>query len=473
MHHAPLRALALGAMLFLIAPIVPALVPAPHPAPLAAGADPQDWPVYGHDLWDTREAPAFGAPQAPALLWSTDLGGDIAGTPAVAGGVVYAGTFAGAVAAVDAATGHVLWSTPVDGAVTSSVAVSGGQVYYSDLKGHLGALDAATGARAWTTDLGFGMSMPALYGSPIPVAGKVLVGTSSDEEQDQAGGMTYDFRGALVAVDATTGAIAWTTFFAQPGEVGAAAWTTPAVDVATGTVYIGTGNAYVSPPIALADSVVALDLADGHVKWHQQFWEGDVWTLGNQLEAPDYDFGASPNLFLLDGRLVVGEGQKSGDYHVLDAATGERLWDARLTSGSSLGGFLGTTAVADGRIFAGVLSSASPMDHRVPAPAVAPLVAPMGGKYMAFDAATGALEQLYPTAPTLSAAAVSGGRVFQGDLSGTLWIRDAATGLPLHAFPTGEPIQSGPALSRGVAYFGSGTAMGAPTGHHLWALRVG
>jgi polyvinyl alcohol dehydrogenase (cytochrome) len=48
----------------------------------------------------------------------------------------------------------------------------------------------------------------------------------------------------------------------------------------------------------------------------------------------DFDFGASPNVFRIGTRTVVGEGQKSGLYHVLDAATGKIVWQDMLSTAS-------------------------------------------------------------------------------------------------------------------------------------------
>ncbi len=58
----------------------------------------------------------------------------------------------------------------------------------------------------------------------------------------------------------------------------------------------------------------------------------------------DFDFGSSPNVFTVGGHTYVGEGQKSGMYHVLDAKTGKIVWQMLLNNPSGLpetGGFEG------------------------------------------------------------------------------------------------------------------------------------
>src|SRR4051812_8576601 len=80
--------------------------------PSAARAD---WPVYGHDLANSRDAGVEGPspsqvtamPQAWAFKSST---GDFTGTPVVANGVLVAGDNGGGIYALNAVTGQVLWS---------------------------------------------------------------------------------------------------------------------------------------------------------------------------------------------------------------------------------------------------------------------------------------------------------------------------------------------------------------------------
>src|SRR3954447_3114661 len=87
-----------------------------------------DWPVYGHDLANTRTAAAEG-PSRDKLgslqqAWSfkSDTG-DFTGTPVVAGGVVVAGDEGGWVYALDAVTGKKLWSKQVGSRVNGTAAI--------------------------------------------------------------------------------------------------------------------------------------------------------------------------------------------------------------------------------------------------------------------------------------------------------------------------------------------------------------
>ena len=65
----------------------------------------------------------------------------------------------------------------------------------------------------------------------------------------------------------------------------------------------------------------------------------------------DLDFGASPNLFRVGGRKVVGAGQKSGVYHVFDAKTMKPVWTEVVGPPSAVGGIVGSTAFDERAVY--------------------------------------------------------------------------------------------------------------------------
>ncbi len=171
------------------------------------------------------------------------------------------------------------------------------------------------------------------------------------------------FRGSVAALDAATGQVVWKTYTipeeptqigqnaagtATFGPAGAAVWSSPTIDPATGSVYIATGDAYTQPAAATSDAVMALDMATGRVKWTHQVTEGDAFTMACGTRAtdncpdpagPDFDFGQPPILVpLADGRRMLVLGQKSGEAHGLDPESGELLWTTRVGKGGALGG---------------------------------------------------------------------------------------------------------------------------------------
>src|SRR4051812_23155277 len=96
--------------------------------PAAARAD---WPVYGHDLANTRTAADEGPGRdklgsiSQAWRFESDTG-DFTGTPVVADGVVVAGDQGGWVYALDAVTGRKLWSRDLGAPVHASAAIDAG-----------------------------------------------------------------------------------------------------------------------------------------------------------------------------------------------------------------------------------------------------------------------------------------------------------------------------------------------------------
>src|SRR5262249_27901545 len=105
----------------------------------------------------------------------------------------------------------------------------------------------------------------------------------------------------------------------QRGPSGGPLSCTPTSHPGTHPIYAATGNNYSPPTTDLSDALVAFDATDGHIKWVNQLTANDEWTLRfpQSEEHPDFDIGDSPQLYRLNGRLVVGAGQKSGFFHVV------------------------------------------------------------------------------------------------------------------------------------------------------------
>src|SRR5690348_8961253 len=94
-----------------------------------------DWPIFGHDLANTRNAGRQGPNPAQAAVlqraWVFKSShGDFTGTPVVAGGTLLAGTNLGSVFALNAATGKVRWSRrlgqPINGSAAIDLRAPGG-----------------------------------------------------------------------------------------------------------------------------------------------------------------------------------------------------------------------------------------------------------------------------------------------------------------------------------------------------------
>src|SRR4051794_28718378 len=96
-------------------------------------------------------ATSLDAANVPTLkpAWAFRTGGRIYGAPAVADGLVYAGSDDGNVYAVDAATGAQRWAFRTGGAIWSTPALSGKLVIFGSADDSVYAPDAATGRQRW------------------------------------------------------------------------------------------------------------------------------------------------------------------------------------------------------------------------------------------------------------------------------------------------------------------------------------
>ena len=88
---------------------------------------------------------ACSGAESENLVWRYETGGNVTSSPAVADGVVYVGTRANYVYALDSATGDLLWRYEAGGWVHSSPAVEGGVVYVGSRDNYVYALDSTTG----------------------------------------------------------------------------------------------------------------------------------------------------------------------------------------------------------------------------------------------------------------------------------------------------------------------------------------
>ncbi|WP_283133447.1 PQQ-binding-like beta-propeller repeat protein [Rhizohabitans arisaemae] len=352
----------------------------PTPPGIRAG----DWPTWQqsakgnrHNAGERRITPK--TVKNLKLKWAyvfENHYGNIASQPAVVGGTLYAGGPDSRFYALDAKTGRQKWVfdlrphagpvAPPEGElieknpVRDGPTVAGDKVYFGDSRGNLFALNRFTGRLAWMTEVD---AHPAalLTGSPLYFDGRVYIGVSSYEYL-LAGNDQYPcctFSGKVVSVDAETGKITW-TYRTMPEpkrdgtwpsgapkyvSSGGSVWSSPAIDPVTRTLYAGSGNNY-SGDRGYSDSMLALDIDTGKPRWVRQMTHPDTWTVRCLMPIPpggscpglndelkdelDYDVG-SPGLFTVNGRTLVGFGQKSGIYHALDARTGEIVWQTQLS----------------------------------------------------------------------------------------------------------------------------------------------
>jgi polyvinyl alcohol dehydrogenase (cytochrome) len=335
----------------------------------ASRAGSSDWPAYGHDLASSRSQPQAGdikirSVRRLRVAWAArDRGldangnpGFVTSTPAVDAGLAVWADWRGDVHAVDVSSGAVRWVTHIAGPayfeqINSSPTIAGRRIFVSTGTGTVVALDRATGKQLWSTVVDDAPDTD-LFSSPVVVGSTVVIGVASVQLAFALN--PYTFYGNIVALDADSGRLRWRTWVERPGVdgPGGSVWSSAAADPALGLLYIGTGQAYEAPAGPSTDSLLALRLRDGRMRWRRQFTSGDIFNFFDQSKGRDYDIGASPNLFDINGRRVVGVGDKGGHYEVFNAVTGKAVWRQRLCPGSHLGGVMTTAAVADGSIWA-------------------------------------------------------------------------------------------------------------------------
>jgi len=508
-----------------------------------------EWLSAGRDLRNSRSQPGEtllnpGNVQSLVPAWVFETSGSVSATPAVEGGAIYFPDWGGRLYRLDAETGTEVWSRELSEltGVPKNIArvtpvVYGQKLILGDMGGVTGraarvmAVDKANGQLLWMTQVD---DHPAavITQSPVAHAGRVYVGVSSVEEFYAGLKPDYScctFRGSVVALDAETGAILWRTLTVPDvaGFSGNAVWgSTPVVDLKRGSLYVTTGNNYSVPDDLEAcvtearrrervdssavkqcieqvagnyfDSVLALDLETGALKWARSVVPFDAWTLScifglvnpdncPSPQGPDHDFGQGPALFEVpspsgERRERLGAGQKSGYYWALDPDTGEVVWSTRVGPGGSLGGLQWGSAVDGTRIYTANANSARVRWELVE-----------NGKgtgrhtrrgfWSALDPATGEIlwQTVDPNGRRLeSPVSVANGVVFGGSMERkkdrpTMFALSAETGEVLWSFASGATVNSGPAVVDGSVYWGSGYPLvkGGSADNELYAFRLG
>ena len=328
------------------------------------------------DLDGLRLTWAFGFPGATS-----------AGTqPVVAGGRVYIATAEGEVYVLEAKTGCIHWRLEVEAAVRTALTLdqrtTGGLVaYFGDQAANVYAVDARSGGVLWKVNVD-DHPHAAITAAPQLYNGRLYVPVSSREES-QVGDPRYpccSFRGSVVALDAASGARVWKTYSVAEaavatsknsigtqlyGPAGGAIWNTPTIDVRRNVLYVGTGNNFAPPATALSDSLLALDLNTGAVRWSRQVTENDIWNgscrqpnreaaVCPDKDAPDFDFTGSALLVDVgNNRQLIVVGNKSGVIFGFDPdASGAIVWQRRVAEGSSSGGVFWGSATDGVNIYA-------------------------------------------------------------------------------------------------------------------------
>jgi len=431
----------------------------------------------------------------------------------------------------------------------STPAISGDWIVFGDMRSTASSLLAirsnhgttlygvqrSTGRLMWKTQLD-AHSLSMVTQSPVIHNGRIYVGVSSLEEA--AAKLPYEccsFRGSMLSLDLQTGKILWKTYMTpppstngEPGFSGVAVWGSgPAIDPARGQLYIATGNNYTLPANLVqctqahhgnpqaqsrcyeqfdrddnyAESILALDLATGAVRWARKMHNSGAWTFAcdprllpilpvyqrncQDLDSLDFDFGQAPMIVRAErsglAKDLLGIGQKSGVFFALDPDDGAIIWSTRVGPGGPLGG-LEFGAATDGKRFYVQNTNFDHVPMTLTAGKHAGEIA-HGGIWAALDVKTGKVlwqtpdpshnlpltgRIFHPTwgfglglgyfATAMGPLTINNGVLFAGsmDYEGHMYALNAETGSILWRFASGGSVMSAPSVDGGEVYWGSG-----------------
>jgi glucose dehydrogenase len=463
-------------------------------------------------------------------------------TPIIVDGRMFVTDSRGSVYAVDAADGHLLWTYDVTsllggGAREGYVFRNRGVVYgdgvvYTAGGSFIFALDAKTGKplpgfgtngqasvildvlHQRYADVKTAISMGYWFTTaPQYYKGVLYIGSTRSESHIPGG--------HVLAIDAKTGNVLW-HFNTIPQDEkdqgwdvagptwvggernGGGIWETPAIDPDLGLLYVAVGNPFGDSTKRagtnlFTDSIIALTLDAGRLKWYFQQTHHDVW---------DYDSGAPPILFdmQVNNRRVkaVAEASKNGYLFILDresgkpvhpikempvptgnAGPGQSPWPTQPIPFTASGKpmepvcpVVATDIPPEQLAKASIVPSYTPMGpNRIIAPGAngganySPLAyspqtgllyvnaidfpynagRPARGFFSAYDPTTGDLKwrQIYEGYGQAGAVVTAGGVAFVGtgsNTAGYFFAFDARTGEPLWKFNTGAGVFSSPSV---------------------------
>jgi outer membrane protein assembly factor BamB len=415
------------------------------------------WPTAGADLANSRVAhTAIDASTIGRIkqVWSAGVSGALTTTPLILRDSVVVEDGSGRISSFDRTTGKRRWQSAATGFNIGpfGVAAADGRIFGVDGSSGVIAVDQATGHTLWTTRV----TTTATTGvdiQPVVVDGLVLV---SSVPVSIHGIYTGGDRGIISALEAKTGRIRWRFDTVDSADVwgnprvnsGGGSWYPPAVDLARHTAYFGVANPAPFPgtkqypngssrpgPNLYTDSVVALDLATGHLRWYHQVHPHDLF---------DRDLVHTMLYQPAGGRPMVVATGKGGVEVGLDRDTGKELWrtpvgvhhndDLTALKGptsvapGTYGGVLTPPALADGTVYAAVINEPVTLPPDAPSYFGATL-GKHDGEVDAVDATTGRLRwrTAVPGDP-LGAATVAGDLVLTTLFDGTVVGLDRTSG---------------------------------------------
>ena len=297
--------------------------------------DPQDWLMYSGTYNSHRHSPLRQVtPANVARLqakWVYRMAGQdaIQAVPVVHNGIMYISQF-NRIDALDARSGNIVWQyqrPPLTRTPQRGTAIFNNKLYVTAADGAIVAIDSRTGHTVWETKVAGPWRLAGQ--APLVAKGKVIVSGNTPS-------------GFIQAYDAESGKYLW-TWNAVPQKAGdpgsdtwagdsfklggGPVWVSGSYDPEQNAIFYGTGqpgsqwagevregdNLY-------TDSIVAIDVDTGKIKWHFQNTPHDVHDW-DSLEMPvliDVPFRGQ-------SRKLLVQANRNGFYYILDRTNGKFL----------------------------------------------------------------------------------------------------------------------------------------------------
>ncbi|KAK7295342.1 hypothetical protein RJT34_18249 [Clitoria ternatea] len=499
-------------------------------ATISGGLHSQGWLNHGGDLFNRRYAEKEYkiSPKTARnlrLKWRFNAGKDITATPAIYNGTLYFPSWNGNIYAVKEADGSLVWKQNLQNLTglkptglvlnvnwtvsrATPTVVDGHDLLITGMYGPAVVIGVkrSTGELLWKTTLD---DHPAgiITMSGTYYKGGYHVGTSSLEEFTTIE-QCCTFRGSMAKLDAESGVILWKTYMLpdnnnRRGEyAGATVWgSSPSIDVIRNHVYIATSNLYSAPlrirqcrerqknrtsptqpdeciePQNHSNSILALDLITGIIKWFRQLGGYDVWFFACRNAptpncpplgiVPDAAFGEAPMMLttFVNGtkKDIVVAVQKSGYAWALDRNNGNLLWFTEAGPYGIAGGGIWGAATDERRVYTNIANSDARNFTLKPSN-----MNTTAGGWVAMEISNGRV--LWSTANPSNKSAtgpvsVANGVVFAGssDRMGNIYAMDAKTGEILWSYKTGASVYGGMSVNNGCIFVGHGYAVNSGT----------
>lgn len=445
-------------------------------ASTAQAADP--WPSDGQNPYNHRYGGNAGPTGSRAYnltkVWSRSFDSPVVGTPIIAdNGGIYVATQNGEVTALRYNDGVKYWGQYIGdrtmGRIEGSV-LRRGDIYAvvtTSTGPKLTALDALTGNIKWQAGLGETSRDADACGGPQFSAryNLIIVGLGACKAERE--GDKPSVRGAVVAVDATTGMLRWrTSTITTPFATGGGVNSPPIVWDDGNKVFVTTGHAYQSGSLEpYTDSFLRLDLATGAIDAKLQVNQGD--TSDNSVQnsvTKRLGFSSPPIAFSIRGvGSYLGAGAEDGKYYIVDPMTMEFMSSTQLTLGEGPAG----------------ISAASAFDNTRNAPKRIVTVTSSPSAFFGLDPdAGGTISWAFPGTDVAHRGPISiaDNAVWSTSTTGFVDIQYRLDGHLLGRYPLGIPSVGGVSFYKDVAYVAAGAPAGTipgnpSTGGAVFALK--